>query len=243
MASDVTTLTSAPIHHAMPMPAAPTLTAVSHAPVTPDSPVTDQAVPTLTSVPIHHAMPTPPAPITPVVSHVPVTLVTLAMDHHVPMLTSAQMALTTAQTMPRAQTTMAVSHAHAMPDTLVMVSHARMMTSVLAHHVPMVPSVPTLQVVSHAPVVRITSAMATTIARPICVPLTTHAMPMLIAPIWTSAHASLVSAVTDSPVPIMTNVLLAITTAMPMPHAPITTVDSHAPVTPVSMAMETAVPM
>merc|ERR1719238_829255 len=124
-----------------------------------------------------------------------------------------------------------------------MVSHARMMTSAPAHHVPMVPSVPTLQVVSHVPVATTMLAMVTITVRPISAHPTTRAMPMPIAPTWTSAHASPVSAVTDSLVPTMTSVPPATTTVMPMPHAPTTTVDSHAHVTPVLMAMETLVPM
>ena len=97
--------------------------------------------------------------------------------------------------------------------------------------------------VSHALVATTSLAMVTITARPICALPTIHAMPMLIAPTWTSAHASPVSAATDSPVPTMTSVPPATTIVMPMPHAPTTTVDSHAHVTPVSMAMETHVPM
>ena len=97
--------------------------------------------------------------------------------------------------------------------------------------------------VSHALVATTSSAMVTATARPIFAPLRTRAMLMPIAPIWTSAHASPVSAVTDSPVPTMTSVPPATTTVMPMPHAPTLPVVSRALVTLVSMETATAVPM
>merc|ERR1719403_622765 len=159
----------------------------------------------------------PHAPTPPGVTSAPVTTVTPVMVPYAPMLTSAPTDPTTALTAVPAQTLTVVSNAPAMLVTPVMVSTVKMMMSAPTLHVPRVPSVPTMQVVSHALVVTTLSVMDTTVARLTCAPLTTHVMPTPTALTWTSVLASQVSPVTDLPVLTITNAT-AKTTVILMLH-------------------------
>ena len=67
------------------------------------------------------------------------------MVPHAPMLTNVSTAPTTALTTLLAQTMTVVTSAPVTPATPVTVSTAKMMTSAPTHHVPRVPSAPTMQ--------------------------------------------------------------------------------------------------